>query len=95
MPPPGATVARNAQVTLELFEIDRVQQQLRMPNVVGLSLRQALQQLSLYGIDAHVVGSGRVAQQYPPAGTVVSSSVRGELRCQAKTTMAREAAVME
>ncbi len=95
MPPPGATVAPSAKVTLQLFEVNRVQQQLRMPQVVGMSIRQALQQLSLYGIDAHVVGSGRVAQQYPPAGTTVSSSLRCELRCQSKVSMAREVATME
>ncbi len=95
MPPPGATVARHAKVTLELFEIDRVQRQLHMPALVGLSLRQALQQLSLHGLDAQVTGSGRVVQQYPPAGTVVSSGVRCELRCQAKAAAAREVAVVE
>lgn len=95
MPPPGATVAPNAKVTLQLFEVNRVQPQVRMPQVTGMSLRQALQQLSLYGIDAHIVGSGRVVQQYPPAGTVVSSRVRCELRCQARVTMAKEMAAVE
>ncbi|MGH7496413.1 MAG: penicillin-binding transpeptidase domain-containing protein [bacterium] len=90
MPPPGATVAHQAKVTLQLFEVNRAQQQLRMPNVVGLSLRQALQQLSVHGIDAHVSGTGRVVQQYPPAGTEVSSSLRCDLRCQAGVRAARE-----
>jgi hypothetical protein len=95
MPPPGATVAPSAKVTLQLFEVNGGQQQLRMPNVVGLSLRQALQQLSFYDMEAHVVGGGRVVQQYPPAGTVVSSRVRCELRGQAKVMAAREETVME
>jgi membrane peptidoglycan carboxypeptidase len=90
MPPPGATVAQQAKVTLQLFEVNRAQQQLHMPNVVGLSLRQALQQLSLLGIDAHVSGAGRVMQQFPPAGTAVSSSLRCDLRCQARVSAGRE-----
>src|SRR5512145_2087998 len=45
MTQPGATVTQKAKVTLQLFEVNRTQQQLHMPNVVGLSLQQALQQL--------------------------------------------------
>ncbi|NUO82306.1 PASTA domain-containing protein [candidate division KSB1 bacterium] len=91
MPPAGSAVFPNAKVTLQLFEVaPRAKQQMRMPQLVGLSLRQALQQLSLLGIDAHVVGNGRVTQQHPAAGTAISSNTRCELRCQMKMPVARE-----
>jgi cell division protein FtsI (penicillin-binding protein 3) len=94
MPPPGAAVFPDAKVTLQLFEVaPRGRQQMRMPQLVGLSLRQALQQLSLLGIDAHVVGNGRVTQQHPAAGTAISSNTRCELRCQVKMPVAREVVV--
>ncbi len=91
MPPPGAAVFPDSKVTLQLFEVAAKQRPpMRMPQLVGLSLRQALQQLSLLGIDAHVVGNGRVTQQHPAAGTAISPSTRCELRCQMKMPVARE-----
>lgn len=91
MPPAGSAVFPDSKVTLQLFEVaPRAKQQMRMPQLVGLSLRQALQQLSLLGIDAHVVGNGRVTQQHPAAGTAISSNTRCELRCQIKMPVARE-----
>ena len=84
----------DSKVTLQLFEVaPRAKQQMRMPQLVGLSLRQALQQLSLLGIDAHVVGNGRVTQQHPAAGSAISSNTRCELRCQMKMPVAREVVV--
>lgn len=91
MPPPGAAVFPEAKVTLQLFEVaPRGRQQLRMPQLVGLSLRQALQQLSVLGIDAHVVGNGRVTQQHPAAGIAIPPGTRCELRCQMKMPVAKE-----
>ncbi len=91
MPPAGSAVFPDSKVTLQLFEVAlRAKQQMRMPQLVGLSLRQALQQLSLLGIDAHVVGNGRVTQQHPAPGAAISSSTRCELRCQMKMPVARE-----
>jgi len=91
MPPPGAAVFPDSRVTLQLFEVAAKQRPpMRMPQLVGLSLRQALQQLSLLGIDAHVVGNGRVTQQHPAPGAAISSNTRCELRCQMKMPVARE-----
>lgn len=91
MPPPGSTVLRNSPVTLQLFEIGQMAKKARMPNLVGLSLRQALRQLSVANVEARVVGSGSVVQQYPPPGTPISSGVRCELRCRSEVVVAQEA----
>lgn len=91
MPPPGSTVLRNSPITLQLFEVGQLARQARMPNLIGLSLRQALRQLSLANVEARVVGSGTVVQQYPPPGTPISSGVRCELRCRSEVVVAQEA----
>jgi len=43
----------------------------RMPNVVGMSLRKALQKMEPCGLRISVVGAGRVVSQHPPAGAEV------------------------
>jgi beta-lactam-binding protein with PASTA domain len=54
-----------------------------MPNLVGLSVREALQKLAFFKIEAMVHGSGRVVRQFPSAGTAISSGMRCEIECQA------------
>ena len=49
-----------------------------VPNMVGLSLRQAMTRLAELGLEARMSGHGRVVSQTPPAGTPVTS----ELVCQ-------------
>ncbi|MCG3157866.1 MAG: hypothetical protein DKINENOH_04502 [bacterium] len=94
LPPPGAVVFRNSPVTLQLFQTEQSRRQPQtMPALVGLSLRQALRLLSVANVEARVVGSGRVVQQYPPAGTPITSGVRCELRCRSEVPVAREAVV--
>lgn len=87
-------VFRNSPVTLQLFQTEQSRRQPQtMPALVGLSLRQALRLLSVANVEARVVGSGRVVQQYPPAGTPITSGVRCELRCRSEVPVAREAVV--
>jgi cell division protein FtsI (penicillin-binding protein 3) len=43
-----------------------------MPNFAGLSSRQVLQQMTDNGLNIRLVGSGRVVDQGPPAGTPIS-----------------------
>lgn len=43
-----------------------------MPELIGLSLRKALQVLQPYGLQLKVIGSGRVVSQDPPAGSPVT-----------------------
>ena len=92
LPPPGSIVLRDSKVTLQLFEIAHTQDQIEMPNLIGLSVRQALQRLATIGIDARVRGSGRVVEQFPPAGTPVSTGIRCDLRCRADSFVTKQAA---
>jgi cell division protein FtsI (penicillin-binding protein 3) len=84
-PAPGSRVEPNATITLDLFEIEPAGAAApnKMPNLVGLSVREALQKLAFFKIEAMVHGSGRVVRQFPSAGTAISSGMRCEIECQA------------
>ena len=82
VPSPGSSVAPDSKVTLELFEANSAAKRKKVPDVTGLSIRQALQQLGMAGIDAEVVGSGRVVSQLPSANTAISGKGSIKLRCQ-------------
>lgn len=48
----------------------------QLPDLSGVSLREALKVLSDYGLEVFVKGSGRVVSQLPPPKTSLSSSAR-------------------
>jgi cell division protein FtsI/penicillin-binding protein 2 len=81
-PPAGAVVKSGSKVTLDLLNDSKATT--RLPNVVGLTLREALRQLSLAGVEATVHGSGRVWRQTPQAGAAIRPGMRCVLECQAR-----------
>ena len=94
-PAPGARVEPNATITLNLFEIERTGATAaqKMPNLIGLSAREALQKVSLLNLDATILGNGRVVRQYPNAGTNIAPSMHCEIECQATMPAAKAAVV--
>ena len=84
-PAPGSRVEPNATITLNLFEVERAGAMApnKMPNLAGLSVREALQKLAWLKIETLVQGSGRVVRQYPGAGAAISPGMRCQLECQA------------
>jgi cell division protein FtsI (penicillin-binding protein 3) len=95
-PAPGSRAARDVKATLKLLESERspLAGAAKMPNLVGLSVREALQRLALVKAEATVRGSGRVVRQYPKAGAPVSPGMRCEIECQA-TIPATKAVTMQ
>jgi cell division protein FtsI (penicillin-binding protein 3) len=89
-PAPGVRVEPHATITLNLFEMAAPK---RMPNLIGLSAREALQKLALLKLDAFVQGSGHVVRQHPGAGAPVSPGMRCEIECQATLPAVRTAVV--
>jgi len=83
-PVPGSRVAPHTKVVLDLFEVEqaRATATSKMPNLVGLSVREALQRLNLLKLEALVRGSGRVVRQYPSSGASISPGARCEIECQ-------------
>ena len=53
-----------------------------LPDVVGLTMREAMSRLSQVGVRPEVVGSGIVVAQLPPAGARLDGSRTCLLRCQ-------------
>ena len=84
-PAPGARVKPNTTITLEVFEAEQssLAAPNKMPNLRGLSVREALQKLALLKIETVVQGSGRVVRQYPGAGAKITPNMRSEIECQA------------
>jgi cell division protein FtsI (penicillin-binding protein 3) len=56
----------------------------RMPNVEGLALRAALQELQPYGVPIEISGSGRVIGQAPKAGSPLTDIDRIKLELKTK-----------
>jgi beta-lactam-binding protein with PASTA domain len=57
-----------------------------VPQVVGLTLREAIWQYKQRGLDVNFSGSGVVVKQTPPAGQKVAEGVRCFLECQPSKT---------
>jgi cell division protein FtsI (penicillin-binding protein 3) len=82
-PAPGSRVPPRATITLDLFEVEAAgpAASIKMPNLIGLSAREALQKLAFLKIEAVVHGSGRVVRQYPKAGTAITPDIICEIEC--------------
>jgi cell division protein FtsI (penicillin-binding protein 3) len=94
-PAPGARVEPNATITLNLFEVERstAAASNKMPNLVGLSIREALQKLAFLKIEAVVRGSGRVVRQHPKTGTMISPGMRCAIECEVAIPAVKAAVV--
>ena len=55
-----------------------------VPNLIGLSLREALHRLAIVNIEAQVEGNGVVLSQTPQSGTKIKEGMVCRLRCQTR-----------
>jgi cell division protein FtsI/penicillin-binding protein 2 len=94
-PAAGAVVNSGSKVTLNLFYVTKNGSGVRMPSVVGLSLREALRRLSMAGVETRVHGSGRVIRQTPAAGAPIRNGERCYIECQAKTVAVNTSMVLQ
>ena len=65
-------ISRRLDLPVEKKEYGVVEH--RMPELVGLSLRKGLQQISPYGLKVSISGSGRIVRQEPAPGTSLTQS---------------------
>jgi cell division protein FtsI (penicillin-binding protein 3) len=56
-----------------------------VPDVRGMTIRRAINRLTMNDLDVSIAGSGVVASQYPTAGELVKIGTRVEIRCEAKS----------
>jgi stage V sporulation protein D (sporulation-specific penicillin-binding protein) len=59
-----------------------------LPNVVGMTLRQAMTELAAVAVPAQIVGRGVVVRQDPPAGSAVARGKSCLLVCEERATLA-------
>lgn len=82
-PAPGTQVATGSVVELELGGApEELGERLLMPRVIGLTAREAINRLSLLGVQVDVTGAGRVIRQKPAPGEAIRRGGRCILECQ-------------
>ena len=72
-PAPGETAFSGTRATLRTAKVDTVSTVTRMPDLSGLSLRQAVRWLDALGVDVRIEGDGMVVSQSPAAGQPLPS----------------------
>ncbi len=77
-PAPADSVPLRTDVRLELAALDSLAP--KMPNLIGLSARQAVYWLQTYGTRVRLEGHGRVIAQWPTPGAALPAEAY--LRCQ-------------
>ena len=80
-PAPGTLLEAGMEVSLELFETNRSDGFIKMPSLLGLSVREALNRLAIQNLEPVVYGSGKVVKQKPSPGTMVRSGIRCVIEC--------------
>ena len=93
-PVPGTEISGNTILKLELETAeDSLQENYStVPNLSGLSMRQATNQLLSAGLDIRTVGSGTVFAQFPTAGEQMQSGRAVTVRGKAKSMYAASTA---
>lgn len=69
VPRPGAEVKPGTVVQLAVYSEEPVKGDVVVPNVVGLSMRDASVSLGQSGLHIRIEGTGKAVAQQPPAGT--------------------------
>jgi cell division protein FtsI (penicillin-binding protein 3) len=74
----SSTPAASATASVVIAEAP----QLRVPSLVGLSVRQVIEQTGGAGLNVMITGSGTCRQQAPAAGAMVGSGTKIVVRCE-------------
>jgi stage V sporulation protein D (sporulation-specific penicillin-binding protein) len=71
MPQPGTEVKKGSTVYLGIYQEDETGEEVVVPKVIGLSLRDASVTLGQSGLRIRIVGTGVAVEQTPPPGTTM------------------------
>jgi cell division protein FtsI (penicillin-binding protein 3) len=55
--------------------------QLRVPSLLGLSVRQVIEEAGSAGLEVEIDGSGTAREQAPPPGAMVAPGTKIVVRC--------------
>lgn len=87
-PKPGHVLTRKDSLKITLKQATTAESaKIVVPNVKGLTLRQALNRLHAEGIQGLVTGSGTVVWQEPQAGQALNPGQKVRLRCETPTVI--------
>lgn len=88
-PSPGTKVAAGTEIAVRLRDFNGNNgnnggkgEYTSVPNVVGLSLREALSRMSKQGLRVVIKGSGKVTHQIPDAGKMIRVGARCVVQCE-------------
>jgi cell division protein FtsI (penicillin-binding protein 3) len=56
--------------------------QIRVPSLIGLTVRQVIEQAGTAGFEVDIVGNGIVREQAPAAGSMVHAGIKVVVRCE-------------
>ncbi|MBN2091206.1 PASTA domain-containing protein [candidate division KSB1 bacterium] len=82
-PPSGTQITSDTEVKFTLFQFKEDSHDCVTPKVVGLSVREALNRLTLANIQAKIQGNGKVVRQEPGPGVKVKAGAFCQLDCRA------------
>jgi cell division protein FtsI (penicillin-binding protein 3) len=88
-PRPGSKVRSDEEIRLEAGEPTSQPdlKQVRVPDLLNLSLRRAMNRLTMCKLQMIVEGSGRVASQHPSAGQLVNVGSSVSVECRQGTAL--------
>jgi cell division protein FtsI (penicillin-binding protein 3) len=75
--PQQTTAAQNTSQSVTVAEGTR----LRVPSLLGLPVRQVIEQAAAAGLEVQIVGNGTARQQAPDPGTMVAPGTKIVVRC--------------
>lgn len=58
------------------------EKRLRVPSLVGLSVREVIEQAGAAGLQVRIAGDGIAREQAPPSGTMVPVGTQIVVRCE-------------
>jgi len=79
--PPYAAPAKASSVPSPAAVTISEAKQLRVPSLIGLSMRQAIEQAGAAGLEVQIAGTGVVREQIPEPGTMVNPGTKIVVRC--------------
>ncbi|KAA3661407.1 MAG: PASTA domain-containing protein, partial [Calditrichaeota bacterium] len=81
-PAPGTRLSAGDEIKLERFTIVTSDGYTKMPDLVGLSLREALNRMAISDLEPMVYGNGKVVRQKPAPHTPVRTGIRCVIECE-------------
>ena len=81
-PVAGTKLSPGDEIKLERFELLPSDGFTKMPKLIGLSLREALNKMAIANLEPMVYGNGKVVRQKPAPDTPIRAGIRCVIECE-------------